>query len=289
MASPFDPTMRVIGVFLLLFVLGADKPLQPPNNQPQPHQPQTAAEHEQRGSDKSPLVIKVVPGPGTEESAAEERHHRKEQLADARKLTNATIALTIITFGLAMFTAFLWWTTRKLAQDAKETATRQAEQTQLALKHAEDTAKRQLRAYVFLLETKIVLTTMDDPIRVDIVLRNSGQTPAHDVFVWFRNEWREFPLNGPLPLTEPSPEDRIAPLAPQAITSHRHFTTGALTEKMHSDMVEGRKAIYVHGGVRYTDVFGKRWTTRVRLLCTADDLRLKCLRIAQDGNEEIEG
>jgi hypothetical protein len=51
----------------------------------------------------------------------------------------------------------------------------------------------------------------------------------------------------------------------------------------------GSKAIYVYGEVKYEDVFGERYTLKIRCVCVFDDLQHKRLRSYGDGNKEIKG
>src|SRR5438067_13134509 len=73
---------------------------------------------EERGTDKNPVAVKVLPSPDAEAQAAKQEEYRKEKAKEDRWLTNATVAVAIVTAFLAIFTAYLWRTTSTLVRDA---------------------------------------------------------------------------------------------------------------------------------------------------------------------------
>jgi hypothetical protein len=81
----------------------------------------------------------------------------------------AIVALSGI--AVAIFTGTLWWSTTRLWRS-----------TDRLVHGAEDTATRQLRAYVFVAEAEIVGLGTLVPM-VNITIRNTGQTPAYDVIM----------------------------------------------------------------------------------------------------------
>lgn len=219
----------------------------------------------------------MYPGPvnDKEEAAPNANQSKNEPLHEWRVEGDVWTAvftggLFVVTTALAFFTFRLWRSTSDLVRGAA------------------DTAKRQLRAYIFLHDAKLAFTTMDGPFYVHIELRNSGQTPAHNVSLWFKIDWFEYPLQSALS-SEAGPGETVAPIAANTVITRRLQTTGALTDKMREDLMAERKAIYVNGRVSYTDIFGERYTTKIKCLCTGEDLNLKRLRVARDGNEETDG
>src|SRR5258706_15779553 len=70
----------------------------------------------QRGTEKVPLVVKILP---TEEDGAKaeaERGEKHEKAVNEHTLVWATIALSVFTFALACFTAYLWSSTSDLVE-----------------------------------------------------------------------------------------------------------------------------------------------------------------------------
>jgi hypothetical protein len=113
-----------------------------------------------------------------------------------------TALLLMLTLGAITWQA---WETRKAAK-----ATRAAVDTaDKAMKLQEDTAKRQLRAYICITSSGVKLST-DGTIQAKIYFKNGGQTPAYDVRGW------SYPLADPYPYANPiedPPEDLPMPSA----------------------------------------------------------------------------
>ena len=65
-----------------------------------------------------------------------------------------------------MVTGFLWWSTRKL------------------VKGAEDTAIRQLRAYVSINIGHFSIEAAKNYLRIEYLIKNMGQTPAEKLSVF---------------------------------------------------------------------------------------------------------
>lgn len=81
----------------------------------------------QCGTDDSPCSVKILPPPENKEEAKQKAEDEKHHAMNEQLTAWATVAMAAITFFLAIFTALLWWITRKLAQDAKEASTKAME------------------------------------------------------------------------------------------------------------------------------------------------------------------
>lgn len=136
---------------LALFVAGAalaqsQEPSPAPANteqkkQAHPKHEQQRASTDQRGTESSPLFIKVVPSLPVEPRSSEHTEKPNDYASPEWGLVWVTIILAAITAILACYTAKLWGATKALAEDAKETAARQAEDMQASLKIANISAK----------------------------------------------------------------------------------------------------------------------------------------------------
>lgn len=205
--------------------------------------------------------------------------------------------LVLFTGILAIFTGLLWVSTRNLwraatdqSRDLKKAIYNievLANATEELASTTEGTAKRQLRAYVFLKEIRLEISTHDSPVFLNVIARNSGQTPAHNVSWWFKTHWEDVSFRGELP-SRTDRGDAIGPIAPNSEPMRRQ-EIAIITPTMHRDIVEGRKAIYLNGKIHYTDVFGQSWTTNIKCRCTGDDFGFKRFSFAENGNEEIKG
>ena len=100
----------------------------------------------------------------------------------------ATVAIGIFTLTLKLSTDRLWVAGEK--------------QRQLY----EDTAKRQLRAYVFVNVTPITNFTSNEIARSTIVFRNSGHTPAYKLLSTHNIRVDSFPMKTDFDFSIPAPD-----------------------------------------------------------------------------------
>jgi hypothetical protein len=234
------------------------------------------SDNNQRGSKDSPLdisgqVATSVEGEITTKKAANEAaadaKYRDEQSSNEwlnLRLTIASIAisavLTVITGLLALFTWKLWTETGRLVSGA------------------EDTAKRQLRAYVGVDEISFNLPHIlipgwkaPDPLPPDgyvfedfilITVRNFGATPAYELRVMAN--WQPIKPFGAVVSPDFVFTDHAGPLRPSASQVLDRDQTFPATIKVKDltgfQAAQNRiESLYVYGYVAYTDVYGRRW------------------------------
>jgi hypothetical protein len=209
-----------------------------------------------------------------EESAAKTGHKAEECKTLWERTTSDPVAfftfwLVVFTGGLGGCTIMLW-----LAGERQ-------------LRHAETTAKRQLRSYVMSEGTDVKggLTAAEPEFVVTI--KNSGQTPAYKVKSWVclvishdlsvpQTFKRPDGFPQAVSVVAPGGDFRLSARSPRAFT---HTELDGLTK--------GTVAIYVFGEVAYNDVFGEGHTTQYRYMCgsfvgvSRDDRLFHCL----EGNE----
>jgi hypothetical protein len=121
----------------------------------------------------------------------------------------------------------------------------------------EDTAKAQLRAYVFVYNGQVSLVTIGATkilaYKLSIELRNFGQTPARKYTTWIDHAVRNV---DDLPFTRPAPIDkRLAPtiMGPTAGVTIEDATPFNVDEL--DDIRAAKKAIFIWGGCDYVDAF----------------------------------
>jgi hypothetical protein len=241
---------------------------------------------EQRGTEKEPFVVRVLP---SEEAQAETAIHKQETDEKAKN----DVDLTRYTGWLALITAFLfivaiiqaglfYWQLVLIRGSLGDTqvAARAAADSARTMK---TTAQRQLRAYVCVeglqignvanppqpqRGQKIIPTVahihrpLDGPL-INLALKNFGQTPASETTFWAEVLFREYPLSSPLPsrpprnhasqfIVPPTGIIRLDRAMPQPLSSQ---------EKAALISVPPTGAIYVFGEVSYKDIFKRsRWT-----------------------------
>lgn len=232
-----------------------------------------------RGTNQEPLVIKP-----TKSADDENRENRKEFLDEL--LAWGTIAL-------AAFTLFLWHTTRKMAKEGRAAAASQSESAINALKLSErsvkasedmagtmqETAKRELRAYVSLEGTTPDHDPMSQSLGITVQSVNAGKTPAYDLVGRIQTEYREFPLNGPLTARPEPAQLPTSVLGP----GQRHIQAARVRPIVHQrleEMAAGTHALYVKVSMRYQDAFGDPRTTDYLLVWQGTDV----LKAYHEGN-----
>ncbi len=158
----------------------------------------------------------------------------------------------------------------------------------------EDTAKRQLRAYVGLTETAVKFTD-DGKLEAQMFFKNGGQTPAYDVRSWV------YPMVDDYPLTYDIGHPPVEmPLAVGIIPSQEQqimVAPGLVLPQEIIDRLSRRDfAFYVIGEVNYRDIFKDRHILKYRLVfggpagtrTTKDTNGIKLGMLCMDiqGNEE---
>ena len=179
----------------------------------------------------------------------------------------------IATFtGLLFFvTVLLWWSTHCLVRGA------------------EDTAKRQLRAYVFVGEAAIIHAGTN-MVEAAIKVKNFGQTPAYDVTI--STAARAFNIPGdiiafaPTPVGPDSSRFVFGPGAEGRYSISLHTLIGEPEAMV--GLKAGEGALYVYGEIRYRDTFKRQVVAQFRFVIggsvgwPSDNRMVVC----QEGNEE---
>jgi len=158
----------------------------------------------------------------------------------------ATIAIAWFTWSLRRSTDRLW--------DAGE--------NQRLL--SEDTAKRQLRAYVFVSTGEI--KDQDAPDEVfchHFEIGNAGATPAYKLRVISRTAPLSHPISAGFDFTVPIQNPSVTMLSPGEKKWHDSFAQRPLTEDEMRDAMSpaGKTRIYTYGSAFYEDCFGEKRQT----------------------------
>ena len=194
------------------------------------------ADPNQRGTVQTPLIVKTLPTQKDKEETEHEAYERHEKPRNERWLTYSTIWLAVVTTFLALFTAYLWDATRKLVRSAEETA------------------KRQLRAFIFGKGFNHGPHLWDGAIREYVfwvTWENVGLTPGIDVCNWI--EVKTVPANEEQQIVfAPSNERRPTVMGPRATAQ-----TGFITVPLETMMQRWRNEtkIFVWSRVEYRDIF----------------------------------
>lgn len=225
-----------------------------------------------RGSDDKPLSVKVTQLPATSaDEIAREDRDRAERVTSER----SNFQLAVIAVGVAVVTALILighlsvFRTQaerlrqsieeaKRATQATETSARAAERTVEAM---DNTARRQLRAYVAIEDARINRVDAGAKPEALLTIRNFGQTPAYRFAV---SAQTDFVLVGAE--THPAPDDppvlgHLAPGAEFRVAAQSLYT---LNMSSLMQLQNGAANVFVHGIIRYVDTFGQPHFTRFR-------------------------
>lgn len=166
------PHHAVLGL-AILFAPIADslaQSQQPPDRN-QGQSAQQPATTDQRGTDQSPFIVKVLPTEDTEAKAKQEAADRaaKDALdANTIRLGIAAITVAFLQFIAIGIQAIFLWRAVKVSERAAKSATKSA-----------DAVESQLRAYVS--GKPEYMTVRDAVITIQYQTKNSGQTPAYRI------------------------------------------------------------------------------------------------------------
>jgi hypothetical protein len=131
---------------------------------------------------------------------------------------------------------------------------------------AQDTERRQLRAYLYVDHGPITVT--DSTASAEIMIHHAGQTPAYKLKLVGDIEVGHFPLPDTEKLTLPTMGIPIYEFA--AIYGNDSITQRISMPMNSNDAIEiqkrsrdrlsgGLQVFYLHGIVRYLDIFGREW------------------------------
>lgn len=138
-------------------------------------------------------------------------------------------------------------------------ASRAARAADAAVEITEDTARHQLRAYVYVEAAHVI--DFNRPFEVRVKIKNFGQTPAYGLSQWVTTGFFKFPLRE-LPKIPPPPDNiPIHDLAPgdhiAATAAHPRQFDNAEIESMRV----GENAFFVYGKITFMDAFDTPQTT----------------------------
>ena len=249
---------------------------------------------DQRGTDDTPLVVKVAPGPNAEQEAAEAKKEKEAKTAAERRIEITTWIVAFATLLQAIGLGVTIWVMVR-------------------------TARRQLRAYVFVdgiglydASQMPALTGTSEGSEgatppagsglgedvpagrprgmpgVSWGIKNSGQTPAYDVVHWGAFDVLETRLEHAVVVPPLDPTLFKTYLAPGAIMTKAQWYNRALTEQEIADIRSGARAVYVFGRIEYKDAFKQKRFTTYRLKYTASaypPVAPTGFNYCQDGND----
>jgi hypothetical protein len=158
-------------------------------------------------------------------------------------------------------------------------------------KGSESTAengRRQLRAYVFPDQANLVWQGTVKPTLAEIVIKNSGQTPAYRLSTATAAVVGDYPLRGDLHVP-PMPDDHTV-VPPNGSYALSVTLAQPLTGDQLKGIQKGTQAIYAFGEISYVDAFNECRMTRYRFYYSgagADIGSRVSLTYLDEGNTEV--
>lgn len=102
---------------------------------------------------------------------------------------------------------------------------------------------------------------------INVRIKNYRQTPAYKCVCEWRYDLFDSPLQTSLQFETAPPKSPIPSridLPPGAVFGMETFKV--LSQRERSDIIDGTKAIYAHGEIRYFDTYGKSHITTFRYM-----------------------
>jgi hypothetical protein len=238
-------TIKIILVFLIMWPFYAESQKLGPSSFGRTKDIETklcrgneVASQKQYSTEQNPLIVKVLPSPKSKEEANHETYDRHEKSTNETRLVWVTIWLAFVTTILAIFTGYLWNATRRMVRSTEETA------------------KRQLRAFIFGKGFNQGTNTWDDKIKEYVfwvTWENVGLTPGLDVCSWIN--FKTAPTNEKQPIIFASTERNPVVMGPHATAQ-----TGFITIPLETMMQRWRNEIIilVWSRVEYQDIFDSK-------------------------------
>jgi len=152
------------------------------------------------------------------------------------------------------------------AKESADTAKIQAGVARDTLQTMQDTAERQLRAYVGVSEASIHKVETGAPEAI-VSIKNFGQTPAYDVQAWIHMWIAEYPLT--VTVLPDAPADfpkSTAVLHPGIQTAFVMPKEPPVKKELIPLLGTAIGTIYVYGTIKYRDAFRRDRTTKYRLI-----------------------
>jgi hypothetical protein len=216
----------------------------------------------QKVAAKSLTVVNPRPAVlGDMQSKNKEENHLEESFYN-RLVGWSTVTLAFVTTILAIFTYKLWSATK-------------------------DTAKRQLRAYVFmkLEDGQDMFYNPNGCLSIALITKNFGQTPAYDISCTLQMALHKFPLTTTLPHHKYEQIASKSPLAPTDKVYHGITLGDKLTQGELDNILAGKAAIFIWGEVIYFDAFKTRQKSSLCLYSIGEGFVNGRLAYYHEGNE----
>lgn len=242
--------------------------------QQQPRAEQQRDTANQRGTAEQPLIVRVIPADADQPETAEQRRERQRQ-------ATTDLWLIMLTGGLVAAAAAQAWFAGVATRGLKY-ARRSAEAAETNINTIKDTAKAQLRPYVYVERAEVSNVKSPGPVIIHIFVKNGGVTPAYDMTHQTGSRFRPSDFNEfSLPQDIPRSKGTMGPGV--VVESTLEVARDAWNERA-GGLMDGSTVLTVLGEIRYTDSFADQHITKYRYWLLPGPLRDGTLAVCQEGN-----
>lgn len=228
------------------------------------------------------------PAPKGDPLTAKAQYYIREDLKAQRRMAVATeklIKLTETQTGLVRLEVWLLAGTLLATAIAAVAAAIAAGAANKAVGVASETAKRQLRAYVYISKASIQNVALEDKApTIHITFKNSGETPAYSVLL--KTVTRHFASGQEnFDYSDAPTSMQIDVGKGQEFTVHKDIDVDEWIATRPAINI-GVEVLYTFGEITYLDAFDKPQHTKFRFYLSVDGgLRDRALNLCDGGNE----
>lgn len=159
--------------------------------------------------------------------------------------------------------------TAKAAKESAEAAQKSAEAATATIKIMKRTARRQLRARVFVVTAQRLEQCLPRRFTAELTIKNFGGVPAYGCTFRAHMSLMTNPLGGAeIPKLHVSGQEANLVLPPGAeVRTRLYLPQGGFEQNQHNLVTAGSYAVYIHGEIHYRDGFGKHCASTFLMRC----------------------
>jgi hypothetical protein len=134
------------------------------------------------------------------------------------------------------------------------------------VKGADQTAERQLRAYIGIEKGSVTNLDGEGAVEATLSFLNAGKTPAYKLHSWGGMSVRAYP--GPVEIPPPARDPSLT--RESLVLPHGCFfrtESGDIPSHIKADIIAGRATLFVYGEVHYLDAFDRKRHFYYRQFC----------------------
>jgi hypothetical protein len=220
------------------------------------------------GDESNPRSPREHAAQDSTEEAEYPRAERRHPVIE-RSIVLFALFFTALAMGAAITSAII-------AFRALEAVTRSADTAREANRISQDTAKRQLRAYLGFSPGHVTQFAANQQFKSENTVKNYGLTPAYNVAITHgarvepRSPAASYNVPGHLIMTTKTD----ATILPQHERTSRLVGAAALTEAQYNDIVKGAMVLVHQGTIEYVDIFKTHRFTNFCFFYGVDEIKV---------------